>query len=106
MEVTIYGPSDLFKEIGSWFEEYQVYLQDPQQCHLQVKYYNPHRLSSDDIMTCPLVSKVVAKGSRVLQLVAMPQQDDLLDMLSSRGDLKEAQQPSVIKRELKKSIFW
>ena len=37
LEITVYGPFELFDEIGSWFEEYEIYLQDPRDCHLNVK---------------------------------------------------------------------
>lgn len=105
LEITVYGPVEIFDEIGTWFEEYQVYLQDPRECHLEVKYYNPHRLSSDDLASCPLISEVVAQNSNALQLETIPQQGDLLDMLSSHNDLEEALQPRVIKRELRRQVF-
>ncbi|WAO86157.1 Helicase ATP-binding domain-containing protein [Fusarium falciforme] len=102
LEITVYGPSDLFDEIGEWFEEYQVYLQDPRECHIDVKYYNPHRLSSDDFASCDLVSEVVSRGSKILHLESIPQQKDLLDDLDSQDDLEETAQPTVIKRSLRK----
>ncbi|KAI8721575.1 Helicase ATP-binding domain-containing protein [Fusarium sp. LHS14.1] len=84
LEITVYGPSDIFDEIGEWFEEYQVYLQDPRECHINAKYYNPHRLL---LMNFPL---------------SIPQQKDLLDDLDSQDDLEETAQPTVIKRILRK----
>jgi hypothetical protein len=43
LEITVYGDSDLFEQIGIWFQAYGIYLQDPRACHHDVKYYNPHR---------------------------------------------------------------
>lgn len=37
LEITVYGPLELFDEIGTWFEQSEVYLQDPRHCHLEVK---------------------------------------------------------------------
>ncbi|RSL97570.1 hypothetical protein CDV31_012983 [Fusarium ambrosium] len=37
-EITVYGPLELFEEIGTWFEDYQVYLQDPRDCHIDVRH--------------------------------------------------------------------
>jgi hypothetical protein len=104
LEITVYGPLELFDEIGTWFEDYQVYLQDPQDCHIDVRYYNPHRLSSDDLSSCPLVSEVILKGSKTLHLESMPQQEDLLDMLGSHDDLEETEQPKVIKGSLRRQV--
>ncbi|KAK2593643.1 hypothetical protein QQS21_008647 [Conoideocrella luteorostrata] len=102
LEITVYGPSELFDEIGTWFEQYQIYLQDPRDSHLEAKYYNPHRLSSDDIASCLLVSEVIDQGPKALQLETITDQPDLLDMLSSHEDLEEAPQPVAINRELRR----
>ncbi|KAJ3535529.1 hypothetical protein NM208_g536 [Fusarium decemcellulare] len=105
LEITVYGPLDIFDEIGTWFDEYHVFLQDPRHCHLDVKYYNPHRLSADDITSCPLVSEVVTQTSKVLHLENRTQQDDLLDMLGSHEDLEETPQPTVIKGAMRRQVF-
>ncbi|KAF4465801.1 alpha- -mannosyltransferase [Fusarium albosuccineum] len=105
LEITVYGPLSLFGEIGTWFDDYRVFLQDPKHCHLDVKYYNPHRLSADDIMSCPLVSEVVAQNSKTLHLESRAQQDDLLDVLGSHDDLEETPQPGVIKGDLRRQAF-
>lgn len=102
LQITVYGPLELFGEIGTWFEEYQVYLQDPRDCHVDVRYHNPHRLSSYVLPSFPLVSEVVSNGSKVLHLETMPQQEDLLDMLGSYDDLEETIQPTVLKGILRK----
>ncbi|RSL86274.1 hypothetical protein CEP51_002896 [Fusarium floridanum] len=102
LEITVYGPLELFDEIGTWFEDYQVYLQDPRDCHIDVRYCNPHRLSSDDLSSCPFLSEVISKGSKTLHLENMPQQEDLLDMLGGHDDLEETEQPQAIKGSLRR----
>jgi hypothetical protein len=102
LDITVYGPLELFEEIGTWFQEYEVYLQDPRMCHLDVRYCNPQRLSSDDLDSCPLVSEVVGKASRLVQLRDIAEQPDLLDILSSHADLEETAQPTVIRTVLKR----
>ena len=105
LEITIYGPKDLFDELGSWFDDYQIFLQDPRECHRDVPYCNPHRLSLQDFSSAQLLSEVVAQSSDALQLEAIPQQPDLLNDLNSHEDLEEASQPSAIKRELRRLVF-
>lgn len=102
LEISVYGPLNIFEELGTWFEHYQVYLQDPRECHREARYCNPHRLSTDDISACPLLSDVISQSSHSLQLELITQQSDLLDELCSHQNLEEAPQPSVIKRELKR----
>ncbi|KAG8668042.1 hypothetical protein FPOAC1_007403 [Fusarium poae] len=102
LEISVYGPLSIFEELGAWFEHYQVYLQDPRECHREVRYCNPHRLSTDDISTCSLLSDFISQSSSSLELVSTANQSDLLDELCSHENLEEAPQPSVIKQELKR----
>ena len=102
LDITVYGPLELFEEIGSWFQEYEVYLQDPRVCHLDVRYCNPHRLSSNDLDSCPLVSEVVSQISTLVHLQDITERPDLLDILSSHIELEETPQPAVIRTVLKR----
>jgi len=102
LDITIYGPEDLFEDIGAWFQEYDLYLQDPCRVHLDTKYCNPHKLSVDDIDSCPTVSDAVRQSSRSLLLHDVPDRPDLLDLLSNGSELEETQQPVVIRAALKK----
>ena len=102
LDITVYGPLDLFEEIGTWFQEYEVYLQDPRVCHLDVRYSNPQRLSSDDLDSCPLLSEVVSQASRLVHLQDVMERPDLLDILSSHIELEETPQPAVIRTVLKR----
>ncbi|KAJ4007318.1 hypothetical protein NW752_007702 [Fusarium irregulare] len=102
LEITIYGPMELFDELGSWLDDYQIFLQDPRECHRDVPYCNPHRLSLQDFSSAQLLSDAIARSPCALQLETVPQQPDLLDDLNSHEDLEEASQPSAIKRELRR----
>jgi SWI/SNF-related matrix-associated actin-dependent regulator of chromatin subfamily A3 len=48
VSVIIYGPLDLFEDIGKYFEDHALYLQDPRGCDRNVPYRNPHCLWSED----------------------------------------------------------
>ncbi|KAI0883701.1 SNF2 family N-terminal domain-containing protein [Annulohypoxylon maeteangense] len=102
LEITVYGPLDLYDEIGSWFQEYEIYLQDPRICHLDVRYYNPHRLSSDNLESHTLVSEVINKNLALIPLQHVVEQTDMLDVLSNSADLEETPQPEAIRATLKK----
>ncbi|KAI1415220.1 SNF2 family N-terminal domain-containing protein [Hypoxylon sp. FL1857] len=97
LEITVYGPLELHKDIGSWFQEYEIYLQDPRICHLDVRYYNPQRLSSDDLDACPLVSEVIHSASSLVLSQPVAGQSDMLDILSStiRAILKRHQKQAL-----------
>lgn len=101
LEITICGDLELFDEVGRWLQDFEVYLQDPRLCHLDVKYCNPHRLSFVDIMSCPMVSAVVERVPGLL-LQKISERPSLLDTISNAIDLEEAPQPSVIKSKLKR----
>ncbi|KAF7573486.1 hypothetical protein PtrM4_083910 [Pyrenophora tritici-repentis] len=45
--VILYGPDDMFEDIGAFCQECKLYLQDPIGCELNVPYRNPHRISTD-----------------------------------------------------------
>lgn len=48
LSVIVYGPMELFDDIGKFFDEYQLYLQDPYGCDRNMRYRNPHRISGRD----------------------------------------------------------
>ena len=102
LEITVYGPLELFEEIGSWFQEYEIYLQDPGLCHLDVKYCNPQKLSSDDLDSSPMVSEVISRASEVAQLQDITGRPELLDILTSHAELEETPQPLVVRTALQR----
>lgn len=102
LEITVYGCVELFERVGIWFQAYGEYLQDPRACHRDVKYWNPHRLSSDDLKSCPLLSQVISQASKLSSLQGIPEGPDLLDILSSNVELEEAPQPTTIQTPLQR----
>lgn len=103
LSITVYGPLELFDEIGTWFQEYELYLQDPTRVgELDVRYCNPHRLSSNDLSSCVLISEFIAQNSTLFGFEEFVGQPDLLDILSSHADLEEAPQPTAIHTTLKR----
>lgn len=110
LDVTIYGYKNIyqetteFDEFGSWLQDWKVYLQDPLCCHLDTKYCNPHKLSTNAIDTGPLVSDIISKAAEQISFLDIPESVDMLDMLNSRCDLEEAKQPAAITAKLKRYV--
>lgn len=102
LDITVYGPMELFEQIGIYFQEYGTYLQDPQTCHMDVRYCNPHRLSSDDFNSCPMLSEFISQTNTSSYLHDITQGPDLLDILSSNADLEETPQPRAIRATLQR----
>lgn len=100
LDITVYGPFELFEELGEWFQEYNVYLQDPKSCDLNVKYCNPHRLSSSNFALSPLLSQVVAQASSTLQFLELRERPDILEAISGQEDLAETTPSSLIRTHL------
>ncbi|KAK6537153.1 alpha-1,6-mannosyltransferase [Orbilia ellipsospora] len=105
ISIILYGPTDLLEEIGDFFQSYDIFLQDPQACSLNVRYCNPHRLSAKDLALCPMTFELgqhgVLPGSFTWEEV--PQKPDLLaTILNSAEDLAEAIQPSIIQTSLER----
>jgi hypothetical protein len=104
LDLTVYGPKELFEEIGEWLQEHNVYLQDPKICHMDVRYWNPHRLSSTELGSCPFVSQVVLFSSGIAQLQEIEEQPDLLDIISGQDDLEETAAPKMIRATLHRYV--
>ena len=104
LDITVYGPHELFSKIGDWFQQYEVYLQDPAgTCHPDTKYCNPHRMSTRDLHSCPSVSDIVLKSMRIAP-EEIPERPDFLEILSSSVDLEETPQSSIICTQLKRFL--
>ena len=100
LSITMFGPLELFEEIGSFFQEHEVYLQDPAQCDRDVRYCNPHRLSSADLNACIWTSELGKEVAHLVELTSTMSTPELLDTLTSVEDLPEAAQPSAIRTVL------
>jgi hypothetical protein len=99
IDITLYGRSTIFEDVGSFFEDHEVHLQDPTSCKHIVPYHNPHRLPRNDglvILTSDLGKK------ETTSLIGDHRGPDLLDKLTSQQDLAEAAQPPSIKSRLRK----
>ncbi|KAF5536493.1 alpha-1,6-mannosyltransferase subunit [Fusarium napiforme] len=100
LEIIIYGPLDLSQDVGSFFEEYDLYLQDPVNGKRNVRYHNPHRLSvnpSDVKYTFDLGHATAPLASTI----DINDHSELLDIIFSHQDLAEAAQPRSIRTPLK-----
>ncbi|KAH7163472.1 SNF2 family N-terminal domain-containing protein [Dactylonectria estremocensis] len=102
ISIIIYGPFRLFDEIGVFFQTNEMYLQDPKECDRNVRYYNPHRLSSIasdhslwtfDLQTHPM---------QLIEMTVIDPRPDLLDVINSNDLLPETSQPSSIRTSLKR----
>lgn len=102
LTITLYGPVDMFEEIGEWAQDYDIYLQDPLAYHRDVRYYNPHKLASSDLGNCPMLSDFIAARSKPLQMQELPQLPDILQCISSHIDLKETPTPLAVRTDLKR----
>lgn len=104
LSIIIYGPKELLDDVGEFFQDLEMYLQDPKDCEWDVKYCNPHRLSSLNINDCPMTSSLCGPGARLDQTLfqMIPGESDVLDVLDGSQDLPEADQPHLILPFLKK----
>lgn len=100
LSITIFGPLNMFEEIGSFFQEHEVYLQDPLQCDRHVRYCNPHRLSSKDLERCIWTSDLGKTTTHLVELTSIVPTPELLDAITIAQDLPEADQPRAIRTVL------
>ncbi|KAG5791430.1 hypothetical protein H9Q69_009507 [Fusarium xylarioides] len=100
LDIIIYGPLGLSQDVGSFFEEYDLYLQDPANCKRNVRYHNPHRLSIDpsDVKYTFDLSNSTAPLATAIDI---DDHSDLIDIMLSHQDLAEAAQPRSIRTNLK-----
>ncbi|KAI0421832.1 SNF2 family N-terminal domain-containing protein [Xylaria grammica] len=104
LNIIIYGPLSLSEELGDFFQSYDIYLQDPRHCDRQVKYCNPHRLSSTDPTSLPMTSEINSIMNTI-ELDApelIPERSELLAILNTIEELPEAQQPEAIRTTLER----
>ncbi|KAH6613604.1 SNF2 family N-terminal domain-containing protein [Chaetomium sp. MPI-SDFR-AT-0129] len=104
VSIILYGPRDLMDSVGEFFQEVDIYLQDPIDCALDVRYCNPHRLLSLDINDCPMTSELNLPGSELDSTLfqSIPGESDVLDVLDAHRDLPESPQPALIRSLLGK----
>ncbi|KAK3989051.1 SNF2 family N-terminal domain-containing protein [Cladorrhinum sp. PSN332] len=102
LNIVLYGPLELFEDVGAHFQERDIFLQDPVGCERNVRYCNPHRLppvnSISPVLTAHLSSSTV-QDPEIQNIAPLP---ELLDILNSQEDLAEAVQPPSIRTSLAK----
>lgn len=102
LSINLYGPKELFEEIGTFFQDYDIYLQDPVDCDLNVRYCNPHRLSSADPSLCPMTYDLKMNILEAFETQPTSRHSELLDALDPQEDLPEAAQPVAIRTQLER----
>jgi SWI/SNF-related matrix-associated actin-dependent regulator of chromatin subfamily A3 len=93
---------ELFEEIGTFFQEYDLYLQDPIGYKRNVRYCNPHRLRSPDTALTKFTSDLAKQLAHGVEMEDVDTLPELLDVLNSQEDLPETPQPRLIKTTLAK----
>jgi len=97
LNIILYGPLDLFEEIGDFLQHYEMYLQDPVGCDRNVRYCNPHRLPSDDMASPLMTWELDIQQPRALEMEELGDtRPELLEMLNSQDELPETPQPAAI----------
>lgn len=56
--VNIYGPPELFEEMGTFVSHCKMFLQDPRYCDRNVEYCNPHRMPVDEVLYTHSLAKM------------------------------------------------
>ncbi|OCL00503.1 uncharacterized protein K441DRAFT_651441 [Cenococcum geophilum 1.58] len=94
LTIIVYGPLDLFDDVGDFFQTCNMYLQDPVGCDRNVRYCNPHRLSGLDVeapMTLDLDS-----AHRHMHISEISGNIDLLEGLNAPINLPETESPPAL----------
>ncbi|KAE9982043.1 hypothetical protein EG327_005975 [Venturia inaequalis] len=90
--IIIYGPNNLFEDVGKFFEEHGICLEDPNGCDRDVLYRNPHRMTCSDASECVLTLELDTP-TIATKLIHLPVTKDLLEDFNNSEDLAEAPQP-------------
>ncbi len=104
VSITLCGPAGRIDEVGEFFQSLDMYLQDPKNCIWDVKYCNPHRLSSLNLSDCPMTSELGCPSTEVDQahFQQIASESDILGVFDVQQDLPEAPQPELIVPLLKR----
>lgn len=104
LALIIYGPRSMFEDIGAFFQDINMYLQDPKGCDIDVMYCNPHRLSSLNVEDCPMTSQLALQNTPMFEKTFqnVSRGPDALDILDTGQDLAEFPQPEAVLSTLKK----
>lgn len=86
---------ELFDEVGDFFEANDIFIQDPKGCNREVRYCNPHRLSSLNLDGSTWTSQFDGNVD-LADMKDVTTGPELLDLLDSQSNLAETSQPSAI----------
>ncbi|CAD6567877.1 MAG: hypothetical protein ASARMPRED_001174 [Alectoria sarmentosa] len=98
LSVVLYGPMEIFEEVGGFFEQCSEFLQSPLHCDRNFPYRNPQSLSGKD-HNPPITSQLEAELclSQIETIVGGP---DASAALETEDALQETHAPSPIKASL------
>lgn len=102
ISIIIYGPFEMLADIGNFFQTCEIYLQDPSDCDRNVRYCNPHRLSSTNLISCPWTSELETNLTKLVEMKPISPLPELFDVLESSEKLPEALQPDTIRTPLER----
>ncbi|KAJ8067482.1 hypothetical protein OCU04_004826 [Sclerotinia nivalis] len=96
--VIFYGVIEAFEDVGEFFQECQMYLQDPFHCDRDVKYMNPHMLRSQEEE--PVTTASITSESITCLAGNVSSQVDLFAVLRNEDNIEEAETPMAIETPL------
>jgi hypothetical protein len=104
LSLILYGPPERCDEVGDFFQDLELYLQDPKGCELNTRYCNPHRLSSMKLEECPMTFSLELPTLQLDEAIfqQISSNADILDIFNAQQNLLEAPQPDVIYSQLKR----
>ncbi|TPX07805.1 uncharacterized protein E0L32_010492 [Thyridium curvatum] len=101
LQIILYGPIELYNDIGTFFEEHGFFIQDPKGCNRNVLYCNPHRLPSLDCGLFPWTSDLEFRPVPVaFEIADFASRPELLEILDSQEDLPLTPQSPSIRTQL------
>jgi hypothetical protein len=104
LSLIVYGPPERCDEVGAFFQDSELYLQDPKGCNLNTKYCNPHRLSSLKLEECPMTFSLELPSIHLDEAIfqKISSDSDILDIFNAQQNLPESPQPDAIQSQLKR----
>ena len=93
----VYGPMNAHESVGNFFQECELYLQDPIGCDKNVPYCNPHRFG---FASDPLCMTFDLRSSQMHAKVTTISSHDMFDTIFSSVHLSECDTPSMLRTSL------
>lgn len=102
LKLTLYGTMEFFEDLGSWLQEYGMYLQDPEDAHQNVRYCNPHKLSFDPRSSLTVQDICQKSVGSLMTVHNLEERSSFMELLDGHLELEEALQPELIRTSLKR----